>query len=137
MDGGHVPDRDARLQPGDRCRAVVRRISYRRRRHAGRLVHGVDRLPRQDPEVVGDADGGMQVGSLTAFIAYLAQILMSLMMATMVLAMVPRASVSAKRIFEVLQTSSSVTPPADPVRPALVRGEVQFENVTFAYPGAE
>ncbi|HLU52642.1 MAG TPA: ABC transporter ATP-binding protein [Acidimicrobiia bacterium] len=83
------------------------------------------------------ADGAMQVGSLTAFIAYLAQILMSLMMATMVLAMVPRASVSAKRIFEVLQTSSSVTPPADPVRPALVRGEVQFENVTFAYPGAE
>ncbi|HEX7100456.1 MAG TPA: ABC transporter ATP-binding protein [Acidimicrobiia bacterium] len=83
------------------------------------------------------ADGAMQVGSLTAFISYLAQILMSVMMATMVLAMVPRASVSAKRISEVLATDSSVRPPAEPVHPAHVRGEVRFENVTFAYPGAE
>ncbi|MFS8496076.1 MAG: ABC transporter ATP-binding protein [Actinomycetes bacterium] len=83
------------------------------------------------------ADGAMQVGSLTAFIAYLAQILMSLMMATLVLSQVPRASVSAKRIIEVLETPSTVTPPARPVRPAEVRGEVRFEDVTFAYPGAE
>src|SRR5690554_993575 len=65
------------------------------------------------------------------------QILMSLMMATLVLSQVPRASVSAKRIIEVLETPSTVTPPARPVRPAEVRGEVRFEDVTFAHPGAE
>ena len=79
----------------------------------------------------------MQVGSLTAFIAYLAQILMSVMMATFVLSMVPRASVSANRITEVLETESSVVLPLEPVRAAEERGEVRFDHVTFAYPGAE
>lgn len=83
------------------------------------------------------ADGAMQVGSLTAFIAYLAQILMSVMMATFVLSMVPRASVSANRITEVLETESSVVLPLEPVRAAEERGEVRFDHVTFAYPGAE
>ncbi|MFO7299063.1 MAG: ABC transporter ATP-binding protein [Actinomycetes bacterium] len=83
------------------------------------------------------ADGAMQVGSLTAFIAYLAQILMSVMMATFVLSQVPRASVSAKRISEVLETPSTVVPPASPIRPETARGEVRFEKVTFSYPGAE
>lgn len=83
------------------------------------------------------SDGAMQVGSLTAFIAYLAQILMSVLMATFVFAMVPRAAVSAKRITEVMETESSVAPPADPRRSATQRGEVRFDSVTFAYPGAE
>lgn len=83
------------------------------------------------------ADGAMQVGSLTAFMAYLMQILMSVMMATFVLAMVPRAAVSAKRISEVLDTPSSVAPPVNP-RPAdTTSGTVSFEGVSFAYPGAE
>lgn len=83
------------------------------------------------------ADGAMQVGSLTAFMAYLMQILMSVMMGTFVLAMVPRASVSAKRIAEVLETPSSVAPPSEPKTTAQSRGEVTFDRVSFAYPGAE
>lgn len=83
------------------------------------------------------ADGAMQVGSLTAFMAYLMQILMSVMMATFVLAMVPRAAVSAKRITEVLDTPSSVAPPLEAMQSAEIRGEVAFEGVSFAYPGAE
>ncbi len=59
--------------------------------------------------------GQMQIGALTAFLAYLVQILMSVMMATFMLMMVPRASVCADRIAEVLDTESSVVPPAEPV----------------------
>ena len=60
-------------------------------------------------------DGHTQIGELTAFLTYLAQILMSVMMATFMLIMVPRASVCADRIAEVLDTESSVVPPAEPV----------------------
>jgi len=81
-------------------------------------------------------NGSMQVGSLTAFLNYLAQILMSVLMSTFLLMMVPRAAVCAERIQEVLDTESSVVPPAAPVRKLLRRGEVEFRNVTFAYPGA-
>ena len=56
-------------------------------------------------------EGLMEIGSLTAFLAYLVQILMSVMMATFMLVMVPRAAVSADRIGEVLGTESSVVPP--------------------------
>ncbi len=59
--------------------------------------------------------GQMQVGSLTAFLSYLLQILMSIMMATFMLVLVPRASVCAERLTEVLDTEPSVVPPADPV----------------------
>lgn len=78
----------------------------------------------------------MQVGALTAFLSYLVQILMSVTMATMMLMMVPRAAVSAERISEVLDTESSVTPPAEPVRAVTARADVEFRHVTFAYPGA-
>jgi len=81
-------------------------------------------------------DGSMQVGALTAFLNYLAQILMSVLMSTFLLMMVPRAAVCAERIQEVLGTESSVAPPTAPVRKLLRRGEVEFRNVTFAYPGA-
>jgi len=82
------------------------------------------------------ASGQMQVGSLTAFLNYLAQILMSVLMATFMLMMIPRATVCAERIAEVLDTASSVVPPADPVREVRIHGEVEFRDVTFAYPGA-
>jgi len=82
------------------------------------------------------ASGQMQVGALTAFLAYLVQILMSVTMATMMLMMVPRAAVSAERIQEVLNTESSVRPPVEPVRAATQRGDVEFRDVTFQYPGA-
>ncbi|MFT3876066.1 MAG: ABC transporter ATP-binding protein [Propioniciclava sp.] len=81
--------------------------------------------------------GEMQIGQLTAFLQYLIQILMSVMMSTMMLMIAPRAQVCAVRIQEVLRTRASVVPPANPVRELTARGEVRFENVAFAYPGAE
>jgi len=81
--------------------------------------------------------GEMQVGSLTAFLSYLMQILMSVMMATFMLMMVPRSSVSAERIMEVLETESSVPPPAEPVTEVLQHGTLDFDHVDFAYPGAD
>ncbi len=80
--------------------------------------------------------GAMQIGSLTAFLAYLMQILMSVMMATFMLMMVPRAAVCAERIDEVLGTETSVTPPLDPVTIVPARGVVEFRAAQFQYPGA-
>jgi ATP-binding cassette, subfamily B, multidrug efflux pump len=80
--------------------------------------------------------GQMQIGALTAFLLYLTQILMSVMMATFMLMMIPRAAVCADRISEVLDTDSSVAPPAKPVRSVSVRAQVQFRGVSFQYPGA-
>ena len=79
----------------------------------------------------------MQVGQLTAFLTYLMQILMSVMMATMMVMMAPRAAVCAKRITEVLDTDSSVVPPANPITELNEAGTVRFAGVEFAYPGAE
>jgi ATP-binding cassette subfamily B protein len=81
--------------------------------------------------------GSMQVGSLTAYMSYLMLALMSVMMATFMLMMIPRASVSADRIIEVLDTEASVVPPADPVTPESVVGAVTFAGVEFRYPGAD
>jgi ATP-binding cassette subfamily B protein len=82
-------------------------------------------------------DGSMPVGALTAFLSYLVQILMSVMMATFMLMMVPRASVCADRIAEVLDTTTSVTPPVSPVRSLTGEGLLEFHGVGFSYPGAE
>jgi ATP-binding cassette, subfamily B, multidrug efflux pump len=81
--------------------------------------------------------GGMQIGALTAFLTYLMQILMSVMMATFMFMMVPRAEVCAERIEEVLTTESSVVPPTAPVTRLRRHGELELFNVDFAYPGAE
>lgn len=81
--------------------------------------------------------GTMQIGALTAFLAYLVQILMSVMMATFMLIMVPRAAVCADRIAEVFDTSSSVAPPAAPVTTVEGRGELELRGVQFSYPGAD
>jgi ATP-binding cassette, subfamily B, multidrug efflux pump len=82
-------------------------------------------------------DGSMQIGALTAFLSYLMQIMMSVMMATFMFMMVPRAEVCAERIQEVLGTESSVVPPADPVRTLAVHGRLELRDVEFRYPGAE
>ncbi|MFI2564109.1 ABC transporter ATP-binding protein [Paenarthrobacter sp. NPDC018779] len=83
-------------------------------------------------------DGSMQVGTLIAFLSYLMQILMSVMMATFMAVMIPRASVSADRIGEVLDTDSSVLPPSNPVSLTGRRsGQLEMHDVGFAYPGAE
>lgn len=81
--------------------------------------------------------GEIQVGALTAFLNYLMQILMSVMMATFMLMSVPRAAVCAERITEVLDTRSSVVPPAQPVIEVHTHGELELRNVRFQYPGAE
>ncbi|RSS39163.1 ABC transporter ATP-binding protein [Streptomyces sp. WAC08241] len=83
-------------------------------------------------------DGGdMEIGALTAFLAYLMQIVMAVMMATFMFMMVPRAEVCAERIEEVLATDSSVVPPADPVTALDRRGHLEVRSAEFRYPGAE
>jgi ATP-binding cassette subfamily B protein len=82
-------------------------------------------------------DGNLQVGDLTAFLAYLLQILYSVMMAVMMSLMIPRAATSADRIQEVLGTASTVVDPLEPVTPAARTGVVEFRDVEFRYPGAE
>ena len=82
-------------------------------------------------------DGAMQVGALTAFLSYLMQILMSVMMGTFMLMQIPRSAVCADRITEVLDTPPSVVPPRDGVTELSVRGELELDGVSFTYPGAE
>jgi ATP-binding cassette subfamily B multidrug efflux pump len=81
--------------------------------------------------------GDMEIGGLVAFLSYLMQILFSLMMATMVFMMVPRAEVCADRINEVLGTESSVATAAEPVRVLREHGDLELREVSFTYPGAE
>jgi ATP-binding cassette, subfamily B, multidrug efflux pump len=82
--------------------------------------------------------GQMKVGSLIAFLAYFTQILMAVLMATMVLMVLPRASVCAERITEVLSVTPAVSSPANPVQPAAeMRGVVRLDGATFRYPGAD
>jgi ATP-binding cassette subfamily B multidrug efflux pump len=83
------------------------------------------------------ASGQIEIGALTAFLNYLLQILMSVMMATFVAVQVPRAAVSADRISEVLGTEASIRRPERPVTRLAGRGEVEFDHVGFQYPGAE
>ncbi|KRE56392.1 ABC transporter ATP-binding protein [Phycicoccus sp. Soil748] len=83
------------------------------------------------------ASGQMQIGELTAFMSYLMQILMSVMMATFMSMMIPRATVSAGRIGEVLATDSTVVPPAEPVALPRTRAGVELRDVMFTYPGAD
>ncbi|HWH98250.1 MAG TPA: ABC transporter ATP-binding protein, partial [Pseudolysinimonas sp.] len=82
-------------------------------------------------------DGSLQIGSLIAFLSYLIQILMAVLMATMLAFFLPRAAVSSDRIGEVLDTPSSVVLPTSPVTALRAHGEIELRDVTFSYPGAE
>jgi ATP-binding cassette subfamily B protein len=82
------------------------------------------------------ANGEMQIGDISAFLSYLMQILISVMMATMASMLVPRAAASAERIKAVLDVQPEITDPEQPVaqtRP----GAIEFRHVQFRYPGAE
>ncbi len=81
--------------------------------------------------------GDMQVGALIAFLSYLIQILMSVMLATFAAMLTPRASVSADRIEEVLDAKSSVVPPENPVTQLDPRSSLELRDVEFKYPGAD
>jgi len=83
------------------------------------------------------ATGDLQVGSLVAYLTYIVQILMSVVMVTFMISMIPRSSVAAERIMEVLDTETSVRPPSQPVHEVPERGTVEFRDVSFAYPGAD
>jgi ATP-binding cassette subfamily B protein len=82
-------------------------------------------------------DGSLQIGALIAFLSYLIQILMAVMMATFIAVIAPRAAVSADRISEVLNTKSSVQPPISPVTQLRGTGTMEVRDVSFEYPGAE
>jgi ATP-binding cassette subfamily B protein len=85
----------------------------------------------------GVVRGDVAIGSLVAYLGYLVQILMSVVMATFVFSMIPRAAVSAGRIQEVLDTEVSVVPPPSPVRAMSTPGTLELQGVSFHYPGAE
>ena len=83
------------------------------------------------------SQGSMQPGAMIAFLTYLTQILMAVMMSTWMSAMIPRAAVSAERIQEVLGTPSSVVVSANPISTLDQTAVLQFHNVGFSYPGAQ
>jgi ATP-binding cassette subfamily B protein len=82
-------------------------------------------------------NGDIQVGTLFAFMAYIMQILMGVLMASFMTIMIPRAAVSAERISEVLASQSTLTRPNNPVTQFTAPGTVEFDGATFTYPGAE
>ncbi len=81
--------------------------------------------------------GQMQVGSLVAYLSYLMQILFAVVMMTFMVSMIPRASVAADRVAEVLDTPSTVRQPEQPVTELPELGTLEFRDVGFAYPGAD
>jgi ATP-binding cassette subfamily B protein len=84
------------------------------------------------------ADANMQVGDMMAFMQYAMQIVMSFLMLSMLFIILPRASVSADRIAEVLETGIHIHDPKEPRKfPEPFKGRIEFRNVSFRYPGAE
>ncbi|MEP7161287.1 MAG: ABC transporter ATP-binding protein [Dermatophilaceae bacterium] len=82
-------------------------------------------------------DGNAQIGTLFAFLQYLMQIMMGVLMAAFMFVMIPRAAVCANRIGEVLETQASVVAPPVPVSPGPTTGRIAFGDVEFTYPGAQ
>jgi ATP-binding cassette subfamily B multidrug efflux pump len=80
--------------------------------------------------------GDMELGSVVAYLSYLVQVLIAVVMLTFMVSMLPRAAVAAERISEVLDTNSSVVPPANPVMSVREHGTIDFDTVGFTYPGA-
>ncbi|MDB7985906.1 ABC transporter ATP-binding protein [Faecalicoccus pleomorphus] len=87
----------------------------------------------------GQVDSGMiQVGSIMAFMQYAMQVIMAFLMITMIAIMIPRANVSALRVYEVLQTKNTISEPEQAMNfDTAKRGEVEFDHVSFRYPGAD
>ena len=81
--------------------------------------------------------GSLQIGGMMAFMIYASQVIFAFLMISIIFIMVPRASVSAQRVAEVLETEATITDPDQPVTPAKVTGQVEFDHVTFTYPGAD
>ena len=81
--------------------------------------------------------GQVPIGNLTAFMQYILQILMSLMMAIALVILVPRAEASAGRLQDVVTATPSIDDPAEPVQPSRLTGAVEFQHVTFGYPGGQ
>ncbi|MEK4114158.1 ATP-binding cassette subfamily B multidrug efflux pump [Paenibacillus sp. DS2363] len=81
--------------------------------------------------------GNMNIGALIAFIQYAMQIMFSLIMVSMIFVMIPRASASAERINEVLDMQPDLSNPEQPRGMKSMQGMIEFDNVTFRYPGAE
>lgn len=81
--------------------------------------------------------GNMNIGSLIAFIQYAMQIMFSLIMVSIIFVMIPRASASAERINEVLDMQPDLSDPEQPLGMKSLQGTIEFDNVTFRYPGAE
>ncbi len=77
------------------------------------------------------------IGSLVAFLSYLLQVLMAVVMVTFMMSMIPRAAVSADRIMEVLETTPSVAAPESPLPGLPELASVEFDDVSFRHPGAE
>ena len=82
-------------------------------------------------------EGDVPVGNLVAFMAYIMQILVALVVSTTIVTHIPRAMASAERIGQVIDMDPAISDPADPVSPAAVSGAVEFRRVTFGYPGSE
>jgi ABC-type multidrug transport system fused ATPase/permease subunit len=83
------------------------------------------------------SEGRLPIGNLTAFLTYILQILMAVIIAVMTVILIPRAMASAERVAQVLNTEPSIIDPPAPVTPARGTGLVEFEDVTFGYPGSE
>lgn len=83
-------------------------------------------------------DGTVEIGNMMAFMQYAMQVIMSFLMISIIFIMIPRASVSAKRVSEVIETKPTIHDPEHPVKPAENgQGRVEFRDVTFTYPGAD
>jgi ABC-type multidrug transport system fused ATPase/permease subunit len=83
------------------------------------------------------SEGSMPIGNLAAFLTYILQILIYAMIAVTVAILAPRAVASAERIEQVLKAAPAITNPPSPLTPARVTGTVEFQHVTFGYPGSE
>jgi len=81
--------------------------------------------------------GNLQIGEMLAFMQYAMQVIMAFLMISMIFIMVPRASVSAKRVAEVIETESSIKDPENPKKSPVGSGEIEFKDVTFTYPSAD
>jgi len=100
------------------------------------IMNGISVLIVYNGSYAVDA-GNMQVGDMMAFIQYAMQIIMAFLMITAMSIMLPRANVAAMRIVEILETENSLKEPEAPVHPSQeIKGTVEFDHVSFAYPDA-